>query len=115
MKFAADENFVGFVVRRLKNQVPNLDIVRAQDTSMYSQPDELLLEWAANENRILLTRDVSTIPPVAYKRIEEGKPLPGVFVMPEFVSLIEVADDLMMILTISDENEWRDKVTFSPL
>jgi hypothetical protein len=39
----------------------------------------MVLEWAAQEGRVLLTHDVATITHHAYERVRAGKPMPGVF------------------------------------
>jgi predicted nuclease of predicted toxin-antitoxin system len=57
MRFLADENFDNRVLRGLMRLIPNVDIVRAQDTEMAGANDPTLLEWAAKEARILLTHD----------------------------------------------------------
>lgn len=62
MRFAADENFDGRIFDGLRARMPELDIVRVQDTEMYQSPDDKLLTWLANEGRILLTHDVRTMP-----------------------------------------------------
>lgn len=54
----ADENLDGNVVRRLLRRKKDLNIVRAQDVGLSGAKDTSLLEWAAHENRILLTHDV---------------------------------------------------------
>ncbi|MCK6580607.1 MAG: DUF5615 family PIN-like protein [Anaerolineae bacterium] len=62
MRFAADENFDGRILNGLRARLPDLDIVRVQDTEMAATPDEKLLMWLADEGRILLTHDVRTMP-----------------------------------------------------
>lgn len=44
MRFAADENFNGPIYNGLRKRLPDLDIVRVQDTVMYQAPDPDLLE-----------------------------------------------------------------------
>ena len=55
MRFDADENVDGRILDGLRARLPDLDIVRIQDTAMYRSPDEKLLVWLADERRILLT------------------------------------------------------------
>ncbi len=62
----ADENFNNMIVRGLLRVKPDLDIVRIQDVGLFSADDPTVLEWAANEDRILLTHDVTTITKYAY-------------------------------------------------
>lgn len=78
MRFAADENFDGKILKKLRLLFPDLDVVRVQDTEMYQQPDPAVLEWAAQENRIILTHDVQTLVGDAYARVEQGLPMAGV-------------------------------------
>ena len=58
MRFAADENFNGNLLKGIQSRLPDLDIVRVQDTPMSGSSDHDLLEWLTKENRILLTHDV---------------------------------------------------------
>ena len=62
---ASDENFNGDIVRGLLRRHPALDLVRVQDVDLMQTPDSEILEWAANQGRVLLSHDVSTVPPAA--------------------------------------------------
>ena len=57
---AADENFNNDIVRGLLRRKPDLDIVRLQDVDLSGADDPTVLGWAAQENRVLLTHDVTT-------------------------------------------------------
>jgi hypothetical protein len=78
MRFAADENFNGCILDGLRARLPDLDIVRVQDTEMYKSPDDKLLNWLAEEGRILFTHDVRTMPRFVFERVCAGQPVPGV-------------------------------------
>ncbi len=78
MKFLADENFDNTIIRGLLRRQPNIDIVRVQDVGLSGKDDPTVLEWAAQEQRILLTHDVATITRYAYERVVERLPMPGV-------------------------------------
>jgi hypothetical protein len=52
---AADENFNGNIVRGLLRRQPALDIVRIQDVELSGAEDPVVLAWAAQEGRVLLT------------------------------------------------------------
>lgn len=66
LKFIADENFDNTIVRGLFRRNLKLDIVRVQDVGLSGKDDPTVLEWAAQEGRILLTHDVATITRYAY-------------------------------------------------
>ena len=79
LKLAADEDFNNRIIRGSLRRAPALDLVRAQDAGLRSRDDALVLEWAANEGRVLLTHDVTTMRTHAYARVAAGLPMPGVF------------------------------------
>ena len=49
LRFAADENFNGNIVRGLLRRLPILDIIRVQDTALFRATDPRVLAWAAQE------------------------------------------------------------------
>lgn len=72
LRIAVDENFNANIIRGILRRNPNLDIVTVQDAGLSGADDEIVLEWAAKENRILVTHDVSTMTKYAYKRLKAG-------------------------------------------
>src|SRR3990167_3440315 len=61
LRLAADENFNGDIVRGLLRRNPKLDIVRVQDGGLSGADDPSVLQWAADQGRILVTHDISTL------------------------------------------------------
>jgi predicted nuclease of predicted toxin-antitoxin system len=61
LRLAADENFNGDIVRGLLRRNPQVDIVRVQDVGLSGANDPAVLEWAATENRVVVTHDVATL------------------------------------------------------
>jgi predicted nuclease of predicted toxin-antitoxin system len=51
----SDENFNNNIVRGLLRRKPDLDIVRVQDVGLSGAEDPNILEWAANQGRIVPT------------------------------------------------------------
>lgn len=79
LRFLADENFNNDILRGVKRRNPLADMLRVQDVDLSGVPDPVVLEWAAANQRVVLTHDVSTMTRHAYDRVREGKPMPGVF------------------------------------
>ena len=79
LRFAVDEDFDNRIVRGLLRLLPTLDIVRVQDAGLLGKRDPEVLEWAASENRVLLTHDATTMTKHAYDRVESAKSMPGLF------------------------------------
>jgi hypothetical protein len=82
IRLAADENLQRAILRGLRRRNPSLDVIRVEDAGLGGTDDPTLLEWAARENRVVLTHDVNTMPKYAYDRIKAGLSMPGVIVAP---------------------------------
>jgi hypothetical protein len=115
MKLLADEDFNGRIVRGLLRRFPALDLVRVQDVGLIEHHDTLVLAWAAQENRLVLTHDFATMIDFAYNRIAENLPMPGVIAVPQDLAIGETIDEILLLIECSDENEWDNQVVFIPL
>ena len=115
LHFAADENLNYNIVRGLFRRKSDLNIIRIQDVGLSGKGDATVLEWAAQENRILLTHDVTTITKYAYERINDGLPMPGVFEIKINSPLGDIIDDIILLAEYSYEHEWENKIIYLPL
>jgi hypothetical protein len=111
----ADENFNNTIVRGLLRVKPALDIVRVQDVGLSSREDPEILEWAANENRVLLTHDVTTITKYAYQRVEAGMYMPGVIEVSRKVSLGIAIEEILYIVEVCNHGELDGQIIYLPL
>jgi predicted nuclease of predicted toxin-antitoxin system len=78
LRLRADENFNDDIFRGLLRRQRVLDIVRVQDTGLRGADDPTLLAWAAQQGRIILTHDVTTMKRYAYERVKAASQCPGV-------------------------------------
>ena len=115
LRFAVDEDFDNRIVRGLLRLLPTLDIVRVQDAGPIGKRDQEVLEWAASDNRLLLTHDASTMTKHAYARVESGRQMLGVFEIGQEIPVGEVIADLLLIATCSFDREYTGQVRYLPL
>lgn len=115
MKFLADENFDNTIIRGLLRRKPDVDVVRVRDVGLAGADDPTVLEWAAQENRVLLTHDVATITRYAYERIAAGQPMTGVIEVTFDAPIGRVIEDLLFILDCSLEGELEGQIYYLPL
>ena len=115
LRWLADENFNNDILRALFRGNPGIDVVRAQDVALMGIDDEGLLAWAAEQERVLLTHDVSTITAHAYHRVTRGEPMPGVFEVSRDVSMRVAIDDILLLTECSRPREWEGQVRYLPL
>lgn len=112
---AADENFNNNIVRGLLRRNSKLDIVRIQDAGLSGVDDRTVLEWSAEEGRVLLTHDVSTITHYAYERIRAGKPMSGVLEVGRSVPIGAAIEEILLLAECSLDGEWEGQVYYLPL
>lgn len=115
VRFLADENFNNQIVRGVLRQNCNVDIVRVQDVGLSGADDPTVLEWAAQHGRVVLTHDVATMITFAYKPIEAGLSMPGLFEVSRRVSIGLAIEEIILIAECSIEGEWEEQVRFLPL
>ena len=115
LRLLTDENFDNDILRGLLRSKPDLDVIRVQDVELSGEDDPVILEWAANEKRILLTHDVTTITDFAYERIRVGKYMPEVFEVPLDAPIKLVIEDILLLAAGSLEGEWENQVVYLPL
>jgi hypothetical protein len=115
LRLAADENFNNNIVRGLLRRNPALDIVRIQDVGLSGVDDPQVLNWAAQEGRILLTHDVTTMTQHAYERIQAGLPMPGLFEVSRAVSVGRAIEDILLLAECSLDGEWEGQIRYLPL
>lgn len=114
MRLLTDENFNGAILRGLMRRLPKLDIVRVQDVGLMHTDDPDILEWEANERRILLTHDVATITMYAYERVNQGLPMIGVVEVIATAPIGKIIDDLELFVCCSEPEEYEGQVLFIP-
>jgi len=115
LRLASDENFNGDIMRGLLFRLPELNLVRAQDVGLEGAIDPVVLGWAAENERIILTHDRATLPNFAYERVVAGEAMPGVFVINDRLPVGRAIDELVLVATCSEASEWVSRVLYLPL
>lgn len=114
-KYLTDENLNGRLTRAILRASPGIDLMRVQDVGLREASDPEILAWAAQEGRILLTHDISTVTAYAYERVVAGLPMPGVIEIDPYAPFQQVIEDLLILDECSDEKEWENQVFYLPL
>jgi predicted nuclease of predicted toxin-antitoxin system len=114
VRLLSDENFSETILRGLMKRLIDLDLVRVQDLGLMNADDPTILEWAAEEGRILLTHDIATVTMYAYKRVNQGLPMTGVVEVIATAPISKIIDDLELFICCSEPEEYEGQVLFIP-
>lgn len=115
LRVVADENFNGHILRALQRRIPDLDVVRAQDTPLLGAEDPDLLTWAADERRVMLTHDVATLVGKAIERVVFGEVMAGVVAVKRDCPIGQAIADLELLILASRPEEIDARIVFVPL
>jgi len=115
LRFVTDENFDHTILRGILRKQPDLDIVAIQSAGLSGFTDAEVLEWAATQQRVLLTHDVSTITRYAIERIRDGKPMNGVIEVGSNVTIGNAIDDILLLADCASLEELKDMIVHLPL
>jgi hypothetical protein len=115
LRFLTDEDFHGPILNGLLRLVPQADIVRAQDVGLAGEPDPVVLAWAEQHGRIIVTHDATTMPAHAHERLRAGLTVVGVCVVHQSMPVGEAIQELLIAVLCSREDDWLNQVRYIPL
>ncbi len=78
MKLLTDEHFPVEIAQAVRREMPNADLQSIHETNLAGLLDPPLLAALDLQQRVLLTRDVNSIPDFVKERLREGKTHGGV-------------------------------------
>jgi hypothetical protein len=115
IQLLVDQNFNGHIVDGLMQRDPDLDLLHVRDVDLAAASDPTILEWAAMQDRVLLTHDRRTIPPFAYARVAAGQRMPGVFLVSDDMPAGQAIDEILLAVHCFASDECENLVKYFPL
>ena len=108
--FRADNDLDRDIVRGLLRLEPKIDFDAGPLNGL---DDEAVLLIALREERILVTHDISTIPPLCF-RLREDRQLPGVLLTPQNYPIGKAVKRLHLIWVLTEAMEWPNRICYLP-
>lgn len=114
VRFQADNDFNRIILHAFLRREPALDVQTAIAAGLTGRPDPDVLAIAAGEGRVLLTHDKRTIPQ-HFADFISTQSSPGVFIVVQKANLNAIVEDLLLIWSASDAEEWVNCICVLPL
>lgn len=114
VRLLSDENFNGRIVRGLLRQRAGIDLIRVQDVGLSGVDDPAVLEWAAQNDRIVLSHDQNTLVGFALNRVAADQPMPGLIIVDDSAAIGQIINDLLLIDDATEHSEWANRVEYLP-
>jgi uncharacterized protein DUF5615 len=113
-RFQADVHLNELILRAACRREPALVFHTAAAASLGGLPDPEVLERAAEEGCILVTHDIQIMPRhfAAFITTHQSA---GRRLVPQRLSIAAVADDLLLIWSTMEAEEWIDLLWYLPL
>lgn len=116
-RFLLDEHVNRAIQRQLRRLDVRIEVLAVGDSGAppAGTSDPALLEWLEKEGYILVTENRSTMPTHLADHYAAGRHVPGVFWMRPGVGLGAIIEELYLIWSASEAEEYQDRTLFIPL
>ena len=114
IRFLADADLNRAIVIGVLEREPALDFITGTEADLESRSDPDVLEFAADQGRILVSHDTSTMPVHFSARLRAGRTSPGIFLARQRASVGQIVDALLLVWSASSPLEWADQIHYLP-
>ena len=114
VKFQADADLDARVVRGLKRRLPEIDVRAAVDAGLAGLHDSKVLQIAAQSGRVLVSQDRRTMPR-HFRLFMTECSSPGVVLLRGGISIAAAVEELALIWSASEAEDWIDRLIWIPL
>lgn len=114
-RFLADEDLRFEIVLAVRRLEPTLDIATVVELGRSGLTDAEVLELAQATGLLVISHDVNTLKAEAEQRILDGRGVAGVFLTAQRNPTRPVAESIVLIWSVSEAEEWTNRVVFLPL
>ena len=115
VRFLADASLHHAIVSGCARREPAIDFLSAHTANLHGLTDPVVLALAATQGRILVSHDFRTMPRHFATFLSTGRSTPGVFLVKQRTPLADVIEELVLIWTASEPEEWVDRIVEIPL
>ena len=114
VRFLADADLNKAIVSVVLRREPSLDFLTAQAAGLRGMNDPEVLALAAEQQRVLVSHDVGTMPAHLRAFRDAGKHSAGVFLVPQSLDVGTAIDELLLIWLSSEASEWENRIEWLP-
>lgn len=114
VRFQADADFNQIIVAAVVRKTSEIDFRTATAAGLAGVDDAAVLAIAAQDGRILVTHDQTTMP-THFGEFTRSNTSPGLIVVPQSLAIREAADSLILIWAATEPKEWTNRIAYLPI
>jgi hypothetical protein len=115
IRLLTDEDFNARITAGLLRRMPELDLLTAQQAGLTGQEDADILAWAAEQKRVVLSHDVTTMPGHVEARLQARSAMAGLILVVQRTPIGTAIEDILILAVCTDDDEWNGQVMYVPL
>ena len=110
IRFLADADLNKAIVSGVLRREPSVDFLTAQAAGLRRMSDPEVLTLAAQQQRVLVSHDVGTMPAHFRAFRSAGKHSAGVFMVPQSLDIGTAIEELLLLWLASQSSEWENRL-----
>jgi hypothetical protein len=114
VRFQADANLNEIVISALLQREPAIDFQTAPAAGLAGLPDPQVLAVAAAAGRVLVTHDRKSMP-YHFSEFVAAHTCAGVVIVPQYLPVPLAVDELLLVWTATEAEEWVNRMAMLPL
>jgi hypothetical protein len=115
IRFLADASLNHAIVSGCRRREPSMDFLSAHEAKLEGVPDPEVLLKAAEQDRLLVTHDFQTMPWHFADFLQTHGSSPGAILISQSLPVAEAIEELVLIWSSTDPEEWRSRILRVPL
>ena len=113
VRFQADADLRRPIIAGLRRREPTIDFRTAHDAGLAGLNDATVLAIAADEGRMLVSHDVSTMPE-HFARFIQTRSSPGPILISQELSYHHAIEGLLRLWATTEAEDWQNILSFLP-
>jgi hypothetical protein len=114
VRFQADADLNQVILLATIRREPRIDFQTATAAGLSGVDDPMVLARAATDGRVLVTHDRRTMPR-HFAAFIGGEASAGLLVIPQSLGIAAAVDDLILIWSVTEAEEWLNRISILPL
>jgi hypothetical protein len=112
-RFLADADLNGAIVSGVIRRSTHLNFKRAEEVPLEGLGDDVVLAIAAEDGRVLVSHDVSTMPD-QFREYTRHRASPGVILVPQELSIGRAIENILFISEACDDHDLANSLCLVP-
>jgi hypothetical protein len=115
VRFLADADLNKTIVSGVLRREPSVDFLTAQAAGLRHMKDPEVLALAAEQQRVLVSHDVGTMPAHFREFTKDGKRSAGLLLVPQNLDVGTAIEELLLVWLASEASQWENRLEWLPL